>query len=69
MFKFFEQLLDFIQHIEPKSDLHIFCNISRLARFEPKKLKHRVKAIKRRNKCTAKIENQSLQSTFQGETL
>ena len=42
MFKFFEQLLDFIQHIGSKSAFHIFCNISRLARFEPEKLEHRV---------------------------
>ena len=41
MFKFFEQLLDFIQHIGSKSAFHIFCNINRLARFEPKKLEHR----------------------------
>jgi len=38
--RFFEQLLDFIKYIEPRSALFIFCNISRLARFEPKKQEH-----------------------------
>jgi len=42
MCKLFEQLLDFIQYIGLKPGLHIFCNISRLARFEPKKFKHRL---------------------------
>jgi len=42
MLKFFGQPLDFIQYIGPRVALYIFCNISRLVRFEPKKLEHRV---------------------------